>query len=212
MEAEISKIFLAFVVLINPFSALSLFVDITRHGSLQDKRKVALISASTVFITILLFTLIGEILLKALGISLGSFRVAGGLLVLLIAIGMMNGAGNTAKPSTQKQDELDGEAFNGVASAVVPLTIPMVVGPGGISTVIIYASSVTNYKDMLAIIAVGFILSIITFIGFTMAGRLSRFLGETGLNILNRIMGMLLAAVAVEIIVAGLREIFPKLI
>lgn len=212
MEAEISKIFLAFVVLINPFSALSLFVDITRHGSLQDKRKVALISASTVFITILLFTLIGEILLKALGISLGSFRVAGGLLVLLIAIGMMNGAGNTAKLSTQKQDELDGEAFNGVASAVVPLTIPMVVGPGGISTVIIYASSVTNYKDMLAIIAVGFILSIITFIGFTMAGRLSRFLGETGLNILNRIMGMLLAAVAVEIIVAGLREIFPKLI
>ncbi len=211
MEADILKFFLAFVVLINPFAALSLFIEITKHGTASQKRKVALISAVALFITILIFTLVGDNLLKALGISLGSFRVAGGLLVLLIAIGMMNGSGNTAKPSTEKH-ELDNVVFNGVASAVVPLTIPMVIGPGGISTVIIYSAGAKGFVEMLAIIITGLILSIMTYISFMMASQVSRFLGETGLNVLNRVMGMLLAAVAVEIIVAGLRGIFPQLI
>lgn len=212
MEADIIKIFLAFVVLINPFAALSLFLDITQQGTRNEQRKVAFISASTVFITICFFSIAGEALLNLLGISLGSFRVAGGLLVLLIAIGMMNGDGNVAKPSVTTHNDLDGVAFNGVASAVVPLTIPMVIGPGGISTVIIYAATMKSYIGILAIIVAGFIISVMTYLSFTAAGRLSKLLGDIGLNVLNRIMGMLLAAVAIEIIVSGLRGLFPNLI
>ena len=103
-------------------------------------------------------------------------------------------------------------AFQGAASAVVPLTIPMVIGPGGISTVIIYAASGHSYFNMLAIITAGLIISIITYLSFMAAGQVSRFLGDTGLNVLNRIMGMLLAAVAVEIFVGGLKSVFPQLL
>lgn len=211
METQIIKIFLALVVLVNPFAAISLFLDITRHGTLKQKRKVAGISALTVFLTIAIFSVAGEAILKVLGISVGSFRVAGGILVFLIAISMMNGSGNPAKPHTQKQDEVSGEVFNGVASAVVPLTIPMVIGPGGISTVIIYTVSAHSYTGSLMIMLAGLIISLITYSGFMMAEKIGHHLGETGLNIMNRIMGMLLAAVSIEIIVAGLRSIFPQL-
>lgn len=207
MENELGKLFLAFIVLINPFAALSIFLDITRHATFAQSRKVAFISASTVFITILCFTLLGDLLLKALGISLGAFRIAGGLLVLLIAISMMNGGGNPAKSTP---DKIDG-AFNGTASAVVPIAIPMMIGPGGISTVIIYSSSMNHLTGTLMILAVGLLLSIVCYLSLMAAGRLSKFLGETGLNVLNRVMGMLLAAVAVEIILAGMRAIFPHL-
>ncbi|MFW2177707.1 MULTISPECIES: MarC family protein [unclassified Moraxella] len=211
MESQIFTIFLALVVLVNPFAALSLFLDITKDATRSQARKVAFISAMTVFITVAVFTVAGEPILKLLGISLGSFRIAGGILVLLIAIGMMNGAGNVAKPSVGKSQDLDGAVFQGAASAVVPLTIPMVIGPGGISTVIIYAASGHSYANMVALILAGFIISIITYLSFMAAGQVSKFLGETGLNVLNRVMGMLLAAVAVEIFVSGLRSLFPQL-
>lgn len=215
METQVLKIFLAFVVLINPFAVLSLFLDITRHATMEQRRTVALISSLTVFIAIGFFTLAGQSVLQVLGITLGSFRVAGGLLVLLIAISMVNGAGNPAKapnPNTANALAHEPKVFNGAAMAVVPLSIPMIIGPGGISTVIIYAADAKGAKGLFAIIAAGLIISIANYLILMGANKVSKFLGDTGLNILNRIMGMLLAAVAVEIIVAGLKEIFPKLV
>lgn len=204
--------FLALVVLVNPSSSLSLFLDITKGATKEQAKKVARIATITVFVTIAIFTLAGETILNILGISLGSFRVAGGLLVLLIAIGMMNGSGNIAKPTVDSSDEVKGSAFQGTKMAVVPLSIPMIIGPGGISTVIIYSASGQGYANKIALIIAGLIISLIIYGSFIMAGKVSQFLGETGLNVLNRVMGMLLAAVAVEIIIAGLRSLFPQLI
>lgn len=213
METQVLTIFLALIVLVNPFAALSLFIDITKNATREQTRKVAMISSVTLFITVAIFAVAGEAILKVLGISLGSFRVAGGLLVLLIAIGMMNGSGNVAKPSATNSNELKNTSFTGAASAVVPLTIPMIIGPGGISTVIIYAASGhhAGYGNMVAIMVAGLLISIITYLSFMAAGQVNRFLGETGLSVLNRVMGMLLAAVGVEIIVAGLKSVFPHL-
>lgn len=212
MDTEIIKIILAFVVLINPFSALTLFLDLTRGYAMKDRRKVARIASITIFITIAFFTVVGEILLKALGISIGSFQVAGGILVFLISINMMNGDGNPAKPD---QDNFDVdhvlEVAPSTASAVVPLAIPMIIGPGGISTVIIYSSQVSGWLQVTSIIVAGLLISIFCYLALMAAGRLSRFLGDTGMNIMSRIMGMLLAAVSIEIIVNGLRTIFPSL-
>lgn len=210
-QIPIFKIFLALVVLVNPSSSLALFLDITKGGTREQVRKVALIASLTVFISIAIFTIAGQAILQMLGISLGSFRVAGGLLVLLIAIGMMNGAGNIAKPNVDNADDVQGLAFQGTKMAVVPLSIPMIIGPGGISTVIIYAASGNGWGNKIALLVAGFIIGVILYGTFMAAGRVSKFLGETGLNVLNRVMGMLLAAVAVEIIVAGLRSLFPQL-
>ena len=90
MDTEIIKIVLAFVVLINPLGALTLFLTMTHGYTLADKRKVARMASITVFIAIAFFTLFGDLLLKALGISVGSFRVAGGILLFLIALNMMS--------------------------------------------------------------------------------------------------------------------------
>lgn len=213
MDTEIVKIILAFVVLINPFSALTLFLDSTRGYNSTDRRKFARITSLTVLITITFFTIAGELLLKVLGISIGSFQVAGGILVFLIAINMMNGDGNPVKPDQENVNVDDRvETLGNTAAAVVPLAIPMIIGPGGISTVIIYSAQVNDWHQKLAIIIAGFLISLFCYLSLMAAGRLSRFLGDTGLNIMSRIMGMLLAAVAIEILVSGIRTIFPNLI
>lgn len=208
MDTELVKIILAFMVLINPFGALGLFLNITSGHSEKDRQKVAQIACLTVFVGIAFFTLLGESLLKVLGISVGSFQVAGGILVFLIAINMMNGGGNPVKP---KENEVEVHSSL-TASAVVPLAIPMMIGPGGISTVIIYSSQVKGVFEVGTILVAGFFISMICYVSLMTAGKISRFLGETGLNILSRIMGMLLAAVAVEILVSGLRTIIPQLV
>ena len=213
MDTEIIKIILAFMVLINPFGALTLFLDSTHGYSLNNRRKVARVACLTIFITISFFTLAGETLLKLLGISIGSFQLAGGILVFLIALNMMNGEGNPVKPD---QESFDVDHLQGapptMAAAVVPIAIPMMIGPGGISTVIIYSSQVTGILQVSAILIAGLFISLFCYVALMAAGRISRLLGDTGLNIMSRIMGMLLAAVSIEIIVNGLRTLFPDLV
>ena len=213
MDTEIIKIILAFMVLINPFGALTLFLDSTHGYSLNNRRKVARIACLTIFITISFFTLAGETLLKALGISIGSFQLAGGILVFLIALNMMNGEGNPVKPD---QENFDVDHLQGapptMAAAVVPIAIPMMIGPGGISTVIIYSSQVTGILQVSAILIAGLFISLFCYVALMAAGRISRLLGDTGLNIMSRIMCMLLAAVSIEIIVNGLRTLLPDLV
>ena len=213
MNTEIIKIILAFLVLINPFSALTLFLDLTRGYSMMNRRKVARIACLTIFITISFFTVVGETLLKALGISIGSFQLAGGILVFLIALNMMNGEGNPVKPDQENFDvDHVQDAPPTTAAAVVPLAIPMMIGPGGISTVIIYSSQVSGILQISAILIAGLLISIFCYVALMAAGRISRLLGDTGLNIMSRIMGMLLAAVSIEIIVNALRSLFPILL
>lgn len=213
---EISKLIVAFMVLINPFSALSIYLDLTRNHSSRERRKTARVAALTVFIVISIFAISGGFILRLLGISVGSFQVGGGILVLLIAISMMNGNDNPAKPNVGIHEGSEivistNPKDNGMAVAVVPIAIPMMIGPGGISTVIIYASAAHDYWDVLSIVIAGLIISLICYLVLAASVKISKWMGDTGLTILNRIMGMLLAAVSVEIIVAGLKALFPQL-
>lgn len=213
MEVEIIQIILAFVVLINPSAALAMFVNLTNGYELPDKRRMAIIASATVFITVAFFALFGEAMLRGLGISLGSFRVAGGILLFIIALGMMNDGNNPAKPNEDEVTPPKPKNPNSLTGmAVVPLAIPMMIGPGGISTVIIYSSQVKSAMQMAFIIIAGLCISIFCYVSLMAAGRISKILGETGLNVINRIMGIILAALAVEIVVTGLRTIFPDLL
>lgn len=215
MDTEIIKIILAFIVLINPSAALAMFISFTEGYSQNEKRKVARIACATVFLVIVFFTLFGELLLRGLGISLGSFRVAGGILLFLIALGMMSDGNNPAKTNKDELDtpvdsKKDTSSLTGMA--VVPLAIPMMVGPGGISTVIIYSSQTSSALQMALIVIAGFLISVFCYLSLMAAGKISRLLGQTGLNVINRVMGIILAALAIEIVVAGLRTIFPDIL
>ena len=214
MHFEIGKIILSLIVLVNPFSALSIFLELTQGYTSRERRRTAQITALSVFIIMTVFIFSGNWILKILSISTGSFQVGGGILVFLIAVSMMNSGSNPAKPKigTQEHDEITVQPRpNMGAVAIVPLAMPLIIGPGGISTVIIHASAERHMNDLFAIVAAGAAISVICYLSLLAAAKVSRWLGETGLTVLNRIMGMLLAAVAVEIVIAGIRSLFPQL-
>ncbi len=209
MSFEIIKILVAWVVLINPFACIATFLEHTHHEPPAGKRNVAIIVGISIFITIVFFTLLGDLLLQFLllqfmGISISSFRIAGGVLLFLIAINMMSGDGNPNKPNPE---DISPTVSHSKAAAVVPITIPMIMGPGGISTVIIYSADAQNYLQTLYILIAGLAISIFNVLILMVAGKVSRLLGQTGIDILSRVMGLLVAAVSVEIILAGLRGI-----
>ena len=214
MHFEIGKIILSLIVLVNPFSALSIFLELTQGYTSRERRRTAQITALSVFIIMTVFIFSGNWILKILSISTGSFQVGGGILVFQIAVSMMNSGSNPAKPKigTQEHDEITVQPRpNMGAVAIVPLAMPLIIGPGGISTVIIHASAARHMNDLFAIVAAGAAISVICYLSLLAAAKVSRWLGETGLTVLNRIMGMLLAAVAVEIVIAGIRSLFPQL-
>lgn len=207
MEFEIVKIVIALLVLVNPLGAIPLFISLTHDYSQKERKAIAKTAAITVAIVIALFALVGDSLLKFLGISLGSFQLAGGLLVIMIALALMN-----AKPTPSKATEEEAEEATHRANiAVVPMAIPLLTGPGAISTVIIYTASAKTWWQVGSLIVAGLVVAVTSYIAMTLATPISRFLGQTGINIVNRVMGMLLAALSIEIIVAGLYRLFPQL-
>ena len=216
LSVAIEKVILSFIVLINPFGALALFLDLTRYYTAKEKRKTAQIASVSVFIVIMVCALIGNWLLRVFGIGVPAFQVSGGILLFLIALSMVNSGANSAKPKIgiSEDDEITIHHNRpDIGSiAVVPLAIPMMIGPGSISTVIIYTSSANSYHDLVAVMVSGVVISLFCYICLLAAVKISRFLGNTGLSILNRIMGMLLAAVAVEIVVAGIKGLLPTLL
>lgn len=204
---QIFKIIIALMVLINPLSAAPIFLSLTPYNSARERRKIAQTASITVVITICIFALVGDLILRFLNISIGSFQVGGGILILLIAIAMMNAQPNPTKHNPEEAQE----AGQRTSIAVVPLAIPMLIGPGSISTVIIYASTAKNWWGVAEIMLAGLVVSIVCYVGMLAATKLSKLLGATGINIINRIMGMVLAAVSIEIIAGGLKNLFPNL-
>lgn len=216
MSFEIGKIIIALLVLVNPLAALPLFLELTRDFSKRERRQTAQLSGISVLVIITVFALGGPHLLKMLGISTGSFQIGGGILIFLIAISLMSSGSNPAKPdigSGEGSDITVSRSKKAVPAsiAVVPLAMPMMAGPGGISTVVIYASSAHSLHDIFALIVAGALVALFCYLCLLAAAKVSGLLGDTGLLILNRVMGLLLAAVSVEIIVAGLRNLFPQL-
>lgn len=201
------QIFLAFLVLINPFTALAYFVGATQNFTARERNRVIHTACISLFIIIAVATFAGKTILDILGISVPSFRVVGGILLFLIALSMVSGNDNPAKPTSNQVTMPESKT----AFAVVPLAMPMMIGPGGISTVIIYSSQASNWQGLVSVLAAGFFITLICYFSLKTAAKVSRLLGDTGMKIFNRIMGLLLAAIAVEIVVSGLKALFPIL-
>ncbi len=206
---ELFKMVIALMVLINPLGAIPIFISLTPGATQEERKKIAKTSFMAIVIVAIFFSLTGDLLLKFLNISIGSFQVGGGILVMLIAIGMMNASPSMAQRKTSPEEKDEAEQKHNIA--IVPLTIPLQIGPGTISTIIIYSSLVNSIWGYLQLILAGVIAATISYTALVMATPLSNILGQTGINIVNRVMGMVLAAVSVEIIVAGVKNLFPAL-
>lgn len=208
MDFDIITIFLALVVLVNPFyAAMAVFLTSTRTQTTKQTIGYAATACTATFFIIATCAISGSGILHILGISVGAFQMAGGILIFLIAANIMNGDGNPTKPS---EEDLPDKLVKSkhTASAVVPLAMPLMIGPGGISTTIVYASNATAFSQILAIVLAGFLVSLINFCLLIASKRINILLGETGIDIITRIMGILLAAVAIEVFAAGTKAVF----
>lgn len=201
------KIFIALLVLVNPIGAIPIFIGLTPDASAQERKRIAKTASIAVAVIILTFVALGDSLIRLLGISMGSFQVGGGILVMMISLSMMNAAPTATKTTRQETEEAGGRAN----IAVVPLALPLLTGPGTISTVIIYSGHAHGWWAYLSLVICALLIALACYVAMIAATPVSRMLGQTGINIVNRVMGMLLAALSVEIIADGAIKLFPAL-
>jgi multiple antibiotic resistance protein len=206
-NAEYVKMFIGLLAIINPFGVIPIFISMTTDQNDVQRRKTVETVALAVIIILLVSLFFGDLLLEFFGISIASFRVGGGILILLMAISMLHAKTSLIQQTEEEADEsIDKESV-----AIVPLAMPLLAGPGAISTVILEAhksSGIVHYLIIsLGILMVGAVVWGVLRLSPWIAGRL----GATGLNIFTRIMGLILAAIAVEFIASGLQGLFPVL-
>lgn len=192
--------FVTLFVIIDPIGLTPLFVALTQGMSPKQRQAIA-IRATLVSAGILaLFAVFGEALLGFIGISMPAFKIAGGILLLLTALDMLFERRTKRRADTaEEDDDLDDPS-------VFPLAIPLIAGPGSIATVILLAGTHPGFTGLGLSLAVMVMVLIVTFIFFQAATPLERLLGKTGINVVSRLLGMLLAALAVQFMLNGLKD------
>ncbi|WP_336491211.1 MarC family protein [Methylobacterium nigriterrae] len=203
-----TKVFAALFAIMNPIANVPVFLSLTEGASAEAQRRVAVTAAIGTTIGCLIAVLAGRLVLGIFGISVNDFRLAGGLLVLLIALSMLQGSASHAHAATPKEQI---EAIDPASVAIYPLTVPLLVGPGTIATLIVFAET-AHTQDKISELAAGLSAFLLLLAAALLAAPfIGRHLSQEATAITRRLMGMILAAVAMEMIVTSLRAIFPGL-
>ncbi|WP_040723393.1 MarC family protein [Thiobacillus thioparus] len=206
---ELAKAALALFAIVDPVGVIPMFLLATQGYTLAQSNAAARIAALTVLGVLTLFAFLGEPLLMFFSIRLAAFAVAGGLLLLLLALSMVQAR---VSPQRQTQDEAV-EAEERDAVGVVPLGIPLLAGPGAITHVIVAASAAKGevLHQTALLIPIG-LVALSVWLSFRAAPVISRRLGKTGIHVVTRLMGLIIAAISVEMIADGLGKLFPGLL
>jgi multiple antibiotic resistance protein len=202
-----TKALVTLLAIVNPLACIPFFIHYTQDFSPKLRRKTILISSFSTFVVIALSALLGLKILEFFGISLASFQVGGGMLLLTSALAMLNAQPAEAKTNADEMHDASARA----SIAVVPLTIPLLTGPATMSTVVIYAEKAKDFIQLGTLVGYGVVIAIATALCFSLAQPIARVLGKTGINVMTRLMGLILAALAVEVMADGLQKLFPVL-
>lgn len=202
---EYSKFVIALFAILTPFAAIPIFLNLTEGRSQAERNTIAGQAVVTVATVLIISALVGDVVLRLLGTSLESFRVGGGLVLLLIALSMLNANVSAMKQTAGEADESSQRS----ALGVVPLGLPLLAGPGSISAVIIQMQR--GHGPLHGALIIGCILFVcaVLWAFLRLAVPIGNRLGQIGLNIMGRLFGLLLTSVAVETIATGLRALFP---
>lgn len=190
------KFFAGLMAIMNPLITLPIFLSLTKSSSKLRKLKIAFISSVSVLAILIGVAYSGKSVLAALGISVGGFQIAGGVLVGMIALSMMH----------PKKPQDNGEVHSN--PSIVPLALPIMAGPGTISKTIAFASNAIGMSDFDAIMLAIAAAAAVTFIILAISEKLNKMLGETGLTTITKIMAIILGAIAVEMLVQGIKAEF----
>ena len=196
--------FVALFIIIDPIGITPVFIALTQGMGKKVRRRIALRSIAVSAFVISLFIIFGETVLGFIGISMPAFRIAGGILLFLTALDMLFQRRSKRRENQTEQELVDDPS-------VFPLAIPLIIGPGAIATVILIAGA---KPGLVGIASTGFITALVlltVFVFFSAASRIEKLLGKTGIDVLTRLLGMLLAALSVQFVIEGLFEFFPKI-
>jgi multiple antibiotic resistance protein len=205
------KPLLTLLAIVNPLAIVPFFIHYTQGFDPAQRRRTVITASLTAFVVIAASALLGLKILEFFSISLASFQVGGGMLLLISSMNMLNAQPAEAKPHTNELEDGAQKAAMGASIAVVPLTIPLLTGPATISTVVIYANQAQTWVQLMLLVGYGIVIGVATAICFALADPISRALGRTGINVMTRLMGLILAALAVEVMALGLLKLFPGL-
>jgi multiple antibiotic resistance protein len=199
------------LAIVNPLAIVPFFIHYTQGFTRAQRRQTIWTASIAAFLVIAASAILGIQILEFFSISLASFQVGGGMLLLTSAINMLNAQPAEAKPNTREMEEGAAKAAMGASIAVVPLTIPLLTGPATISTVVIYAEKAKTFWQLGTLVGYGVVIGLATAVCFALADPIARVLGKTGINVMTRLMGLILAALAVEVMTDGLHKLFPVL-
>ena len=203
---EYLRFLVTLTAVLDPFLAVPIFLALTASRSAAARVALVRAVAIAVFAVLAAAALLGDAILTLIGASLAAFRVGGGLVLLLMALAMLSAKAGGLRQSREEAEELE----SGELSGVVPLAVPLLAGPGAISTTIIAAQK-GGAAHLAAILACIAVVSMLTWLVLRAADAIGGRLGTTGLNIATRLLGLLLAALAIQTMAEGLKGLFPGL-
>ncbi|MFA8442953.1 MarC family protein [Yoonia sp.] len=193
--------FTTLFIIIDPPGLAPVFIALTQGMTATHRRAIAIRAFLVAAGLMMVFLFLGEAVLGFIGISMDAFRIAGGILLFLTALDMLF----QRRQARREDNAAEGQAEHHDDPSVFPLALPLIVGPGAITTVILLAGQAEGAADMGAIAGVIIAVLLIVLLAFFAAPAIERALGKTGLNIVTRVLGMLLAALAVQFVLDGLR-------
>ena len=200
------NIFVVLFVVIDPLGVAPIFAALTHGANDEFKRQMAIKGTVVSAVILIPFIFVGHFLLNALGISVDAFRIAGGTFLFLLSIDMVFARQSGLRSTTESETE---EAEHRADNSVFPLAIPLLSGPGAITTILLMASEYATRSEVIALVVVILLfVLIIAYLALIFAGHLVKLLGKTGTNVISRVLGILLAALAVQYILDGLHGSF----
>jgi multiple antibiotic resistance protein len=198
-----------FLVIIDPPGCAPIFAGLTRGASAAERRSMAIRACVVAWIILLFFALLGRPMLHALGISLASFRIAGGIMLFMIALDMV------FERRTQRRENR-AQSIEGTPEAqdvsVFPMAMPMIAGPGSIASAMLWVSRAETSLHIAVVLAAITTVILLTLLTLLAAGPLMRLIGERIETVITRILGVILAALAAQFVVDGLKQSFPTLL
>lgn len=200
------KFFIGLTAIINPLGLLPVFVSLTSQQTPQERLRTNTTANFAVMIILWVSMFFGQIILDLFGISIASFRIAGGSLIVLIAWSMLQGKLGEVRHNKEEKGDTLKESI-----AVVPLALPLMAGPGAISSTIVYSSQFNSVQQLMGMSLVVVVFCFVSWLIFRAAPLLVRIMGRTGINVVTRIMGLIMMSLGIEIMVAGIKHMFPVL-
>ncbi len=198
--------FIGLASIINPFGNMPIFLSLTQKQNDSQRYGTAFKATFTLLIVLLIALMAGQTVLDFFGISVSSFQVAGGIVILIIALALLR---PDPSASRQQMEATDAEVQESVA--VVPLGIPILGGPGAISTVIVFAQLQDSWQHYVLVSLAILTVALLCLAIFLLAPTLASLFGQTGMSVITRVTGLIIAAIAIEFIADGIKELLPGL-